>query len=91
MGILFFLYRPNRACVVSPGCHYFCVMCAVSIDGVEWPGVKFFQVSAQWQTHVKYLPVLVFGPSSATSSVMIDSGGSITGVGGGVPQALMTG
>ncbi|XP_077494339.1 phosphofurin acidic cluster sorting protein KrT95D isoform X2 [Amblyomma americanum] len=29
----------------------------VSIDGVEWTGVKFFQLSAQWQTHIKYFPV----------------------------------
>ncbi|XP_050047448.1 phosphofurin acidic cluster sorting protein 2 isoform X1 [Dermacentor andersoni] len=29
----------------------------VSIDGVEWTGVKFFQLSAQWQTHIKYFPI----------------------------------
>jgi len=33
------------------------------IDGVEWSGVKFFQLSAQWQTHVKHFPVLIFGSS----------------------------
>jgi len=32
---------------------------AISIDGQEWCGVKFFQVSAQWQTHIKTLPVCV--------------------------------
>ena len=26
----------------------------VAIDGYEWPGVKFFQLSGQWQTHIKY-------------------------------------
>jgi len=31
----------------------------VSIDGNEWAGVKFFQLSSQWQTHIKYLPVAV--------------------------------
>ncbi|KAK6477704.1 phosphofurin acidic cluster sorting protein 1-like [Huso huso] len=33
----------------------------VSIDGVEWSDVKFFQLAAQWPTHVKYLPVGLFG------------------------------
>ena len=31
----------------------------VAIDSQEWSGVKFFQVSSQWQTHIKYLPVCV--------------------------------
>ncbi|CAF97038.1 unnamed protein product, partial [Tetraodon nigroviridis] len=35
----------------------------VSIDGVEWNDVKFFQLAAQWPTHVKYLPVGLFGYS----------------------------
>ncbi|KAI8425370.1 hypothetical protein MSG28_007129 [Choristoneura fumiferana] len=26
------------------------------IDGTEWNGVKFFQLSTQWQTHVKTFP-----------------------------------
>ncbi|KAL7073531.1 hypothetical protein ACQ4LE_007544 [Meloidogyne hapla] len=29
----------------------------VTIDGVLWKGVRFFQISAQWQTHVKLFPV----------------------------------
>ncbi|XP_052766076.1 phosphofurin acidic cluster sorting protein 2-like isoform X2 [Mya arenaria] len=32
----------------------------VTVDGVDWPGVKFFQLSSQWQTHVKQFPVCVF-------------------------------
>ncbi|XP_077598239.1 phosphofurin acidic cluster sorting protein 1 [Stigmatopora nigra] len=35
----------------------------VSVDGVEWNDVKFFQLAAQWPTHVKYLPVGLFGYS----------------------------
>uniref|UniRef100_A0A8C7ZJN2 Phosphofurin acidic cluster sorting protein 1 n=1 Tax=Oryzias sinensis TaxID=183150 RepID=A0A8C7ZJN2_9TELE len=35
----------------------------VSIDGVEWNDVKFFQLAAQWPTHVKYFPVGLFGYS----------------------------
>uniref|UniRef100_A0A914X0I9 Phosphofurin acidic cluster sorting protein 2 n=1 Tax=Plectus sambesii TaxID=2011161 RepID=A0A914X0I9_9BILA len=31
----------------------------VSIDGVDWTNVKFFQTSAQWQTHVKQFPLSV--------------------------------
>ncbi|KAG6442506.1 hypothetical protein O3G_MSEX002390 [Manduca sexta] len=33
----------------------------VYIDGTEWNGVKFFQVSTQWQTHVKTFPVATLG------------------------------
>uniref|UniRef100_A0A3Q3X4Q5 Uncharacterized protein n=1 Tax=Mola mola TaxID=94237 RepID=A0A3Q3X4Q5_MOLML len=39
----------------------------VSIDGVEWNDVKFFQLAAQWPTHVKYLPVGLFGYSRPLS------------------------
>lgn len=34
----------------------------VAIDGYEWSGVKFFQLSGQWQTHIKYCPVAVGTP-----------------------------
>ncbi|KAL7853836.1 hypothetical protein AOLI_G00206800 [Acnodon oligacanthus] len=33
----------------------------VSVDGMEWNDVKFFQLAPQWPTHVKYLPVGLFG------------------------------
>lgn len=33
----------------------------VYIDGTEWTGVKFFQLSSQWQTHVKNFPVALNG------------------------------
>ncbi|XP_048338400.1 phosphofurin acidic cluster sorting protein 2-like isoform X2 [Sphaerodactylus townsendi] len=36
-------------------------MLRVCIDGVEWNDVKFFQLAAQWPTHVKYFPVGIFG------------------------------
>ncbi|XP_069374380.1 phosphofurin acidic cluster sorting protein 1-like isoform X1 [Paralichthys olivaceus] len=39
----------------------------VSIDGVEWNDVKFFQLAAQWPSHVKYLPVGLFGYSKPPS------------------------
>ena len=39
---------------------------AVTIDGTEWLGVKFFQLSGQWQTHVKTFPVLLFDHTDAT-------------------------
>uniref|UniRef100_A0A672ST44 Phosphofurin acidic cluster sorting protein 2-like n=1 Tax=Sinocyclocheilus grahami TaxID=75366 RepID=A0A672ST44_SINGR len=38
-------------------------MLKVSIDGVEWHDVKFFQLAAQWPTHVKHFPVGIFGYS----------------------------
>ncbi|XP_023652056.2 phosphofurin acidic cluster sorting protein 2 [Paramormyrops kingsleyae] len=40
-------------------------MLRVSIDGVEWNDVKFFQLAAQWPTHVKHFPVGIFGYSKA--------------------------
>ncbi|CAG0912965.1 unnamed protein product [Notodromas monacha] len=36
----------------------------VTIDGMEWSGVKFFQLSSQWQTHVKHFPVATIAPLS---------------------------
>eukprot|EP00079_Xenopus_tropicalis_P013980 XP_002943986.2 PREDICTED: phosphofurin acidic cluster sorting protein 1-like [Xenopus tropicalis] len=38
-------------------------MLRVTIDGVEWNDVKFFQLAAQWPTHVKQFPVGIFGYS----------------------------
>ncbi|XP_078728116.1 phosphofurin acidic cluster sorting protein 1 isoform X3 [Lampetra fluviatilis] len=32
----------------------------VTVDGVEWNDVKFFQLAAQWPTHVKHFPVGLF-------------------------------
>ncbi|XP_064621592.1 phosphofurin acidic cluster sorting protein 2-like isoform X6 [Lineus longissimus] len=32
----------------------------VTIDGIDWAGVKFFQLSSTWQTHIKHFPVAVF-------------------------------
>lgn len=45
---------------------FWCVNCRllsspVTIDGVEWNDVKFFQLAAQWPTHVKHFPVGIFG------------------------------
>jgi len=36
------------------------VFILVTIDGYEWSGVKFFQLSSQWQTHIKHFPVAVY-------------------------------
>ncbi|CAH1729134.1 unnamed protein product [Chironomus riparius] len=38
----------------------------VLIDGTEWTGVKFFQLSSQWQTHVKNFPVALIAPSEVS-------------------------
>ncbi|XP_043347388.1 phosphofurin acidic cluster sorting protein 2 isoform X10 [Dermochelys coriacea] len=38
-------------------------MLRVLIDGVEWNDVKFFQLAAQWSSHVKHFPICVFGHS----------------------------
>ncbi|XP_062619751.1 phosphofurin acidic cluster sorting protein 1-like isoform X4 [Saccostrea cucullata] len=33
----------------------------VMVDGVEWTGVKFFQLSTNWQTHIKHFPITLLG------------------------------
>ncbi|XP_030299617.1 phosphofurin acidic cluster sorting protein 2 isoform X4 [Sparus aurata] len=38
-------------------------MLRVLIDGVEWNDVKFFQLAAQWSSHVKHFPIGIFGHS----------------------------
>jgi len=50
------------------------LMCVlVSVDGVEWSSVKFFQLSSQWQSHVKHFPVLVFGITALASDMAAPS------------------
>lgn len=39
---------------------------AVVIDGVTWSGVKFFSLSSQWPTHIKYFPIGLFGRVETT-------------------------
>ncbi|XP_073097831.1 phosphofurin acidic cluster sorting protein 2 isoform X3 [Manis javanica] len=41
-------------------------MLRVLIDGVEWNDVKFFQLAAQWSSHVKHFPICTFGHSKPT-------------------------
>ncbi|KAK1160455.1 phosphofurin acidic cluster sorting protein 2-like isoform X1 [Acipenser oxyrinchus oxyrinchus] len=41
-------------------------MLRVMIDGVEWNDVKFFQLAAQWSSHVKHFPIGIFGHSKAS-------------------------
>ncbi|XP_063704052.1 phosphofurin acidic cluster sorting protein 2 isoform X2 [Culicoides brevitarsis] len=40
----------------------------VYIDGTEWTGVKFFQLSSQWQTHVRNFPIALIG----TATTMVE-------------------
>lgn len=42
---------------------------AVFIDGMEWTGVKFFQLSATWQTHVKSFSVALVGVPLASAEL----------------------
>ncbi|XP_048217849.1 phosphofurin acidic cluster sorting protein 2 isoform X2 [Perognathus longimembris pacificus] len=41
-------------------------MLRVLIDGVECSDVKFFQLAAQWSSHVKHFPICIFGHSKTT-------------------------
>jgi hypothetical protein len=36
------------------------VLFLVNVDGQEWDNVKFFQISSQWHTHIKYFPLALF-------------------------------
>nr|CAH8831807.1 unnamed protein product [Trichobilharzia regenti] len=46
----------------------------VSIDGVEWTNLKFFQITPVWRTHVKFFPVAllnntpIIGGDTATAA-----------------------
>ncbi|XP_034250250.1 phosphofurin acidic cluster sorting protein 2 isoform X2 [Thrips palmi] len=48
--------------ICSPKIHN--IPLRVSIDGTEWSGVKFFQLSAQWPTHIKHFPLTLLGSVS---------------------------
>ncbi|KAL9892187.1 phosphofurin acidic cluster sorting protein KrT95D isoform 1-T3 [Glossina fuscipes fuscipes] len=43
----------------------------VYIDGTEWTGVKFFQLSSQWQTHVKNFPIALIGCTPMSCSELL--------------------
>ncbi|NXT18145.1 PACS1 protein, partial [Syrrhaptes paradoxus] len=57
--------RTEQQRLPGAGLHLTAPLLSVSIDGVEWNDVKFFQLAAQWPTHVKYLPVGIFGYSKS--------------------------
>uniref|UniRef100_A0A8W7PQM2 Phosphofurin acidic cluster sorting protein 2 n=1 Tax=Anopheles coluzzii TaxID=1518534 RepID=A0A8W7PQM2_ANOCL len=40
------------------------------IDGTEWTGVKFFQLSSQWQTHIKNFPIALVGAPLAPAEML---------------------
>ncbi|KAI6189930.1 hypothetical protein M3Y97_00061500 [Aphelenchoides bicaudatus] len=37
----------------------------LSIDGVVWLKIRFFQITSQWQTHVKFFPISVPSPPAS--------------------------
>lgn len=39
----------------------------VSIDGVDWPTSRFFQVAPGWRTHVKVFPLVCMSPPSSAN------------------------
>uniref|UniRef100_A0A182Q6B5 Phosphofurin acidic cluster sorting protein 2 n=1 Tax=Anopheles farauti TaxID=69004 RepID=A0A182Q6B5_9DIPT len=42
----------------------------VYIDGTEWTGVKFFQLTSQWQTHIKNFPIALVGAPLAPAEML---------------------
>ncbi|ELK31001.1 Phosphofurin acidic cluster sorting protein 2 [Myotis davidii] len=53
-------------------CHLVCraknqqKMLPVVIDGMEWNDVTFFQLAAQWSSHIKLFPICIFGHFNST-------------------------
>jgi hypothetical protein len=43
------------------------ILFLVNVDGQEWDNVKFFQISSQWHTHIKYFPLALFYSSRMSS------------------------
>ncbi|KAM7535295.1 hypothetical protein Aperf_G00000101991 [Anoplocephala perfoliata] len=39
----------------------------ISIDGVDWPTSRFFQVAPGWRTHVKVFPLVCMSPPSSAN------------------------
>ena len=54
---------------ISQNLHFYFIF-AVHIDGLEWTGVKFFQLSSQWQTHIKVFPVAGVLTSGLTQTAL---------------------
>ncbi|XP_059537181.1 phosphofurin acidic cluster sorting protein 2-like [Myotis daubentonii] len=45
-------------------------MLPVVIDGMEWNDMTFFQLAAQWSSHVKHFPICIFGHNNSTSEML---------------------
>lgn len=59
------LFHAAHFCLVFSNSLLFSPSPAVLIDGVEWNDVKFFQLAAQWSSHVKHFPICIFGHSKS--------------------------
>lgn len=62
----------------------------ITIDGTEWTNVKFFQLSSQWQTHVKTVPFAVNQMAPAGGNQMQTQSASLSerGIGSAGVEAL---
>ncbi|CAH8574690.1 unnamed protein product [Dicrocoelium dendriticum] len=48
-------------------------MLRVSVDGVEWVGLRFFQITSTWRTHIKSFPLCSLSVGRADPSHANDS------------------
>lgn len=69
MFILYCKELDNRYTIFFLNIYLSSTFFSVYIDGVEFGGVKFFQLSSTWQTHVKSLTVALAGVPLATTEM----------------------
>ncbi|KAL5967381.1 Phosphofurin acidic cluster sorting protein 1 [Taenia solium] len=66
----------------SSGDHVFV---RISIDGVDWPTSRFFQVAPGWRTHVKVFPLVCMSPLPSSPAFALPLAKVMVGLSGHVP------
>uniref|UniRef100_A0A0R3WJM5 SH3 domain-containing protein n=1 Tax=Hydatigena taeniaeformis TaxID=6205 RepID=A0A0R3WJM5_HYDTA len=68
----------------SSGDHVFV---RISIDGVDWPTSRFFQVAPGWRTHVKVFPLVCMSPLPSSPAFALPLAKVMGGLSGHAPPA----
>ncbi|KAL5108591.1 Phosphofurin acidic cluster sorting protein 1 [Taenia crassiceps] len=66
----------------SSGDHVFV---RISIDGVDWPTSRFFQVAPGWRTHVKVFPLVCMSPFPSSPAFALPIAKVMVGLSGHAP------
>ncbi|EUB61054.1 Phosphofurin acidic cluster sorting protein [Echinococcus granulosus] len=66
----------------SSGDHVFV---RISIDGVDWPTSRFFQVAPGWRTHVKVFPLVCMSPLPSSPAFALPLAKVMVGLSGHAP------